>query len=366
MADQGNDQGAEKSFDASPGKIERERNSGNVLKSQELSFGVAFVVVLLGFNIIGPSVAQGVGNAAMQFWSFDRMLTGAGPIGTTGGDMIWSMIVAGVTPVLNMMLLPMVVTVLMFWGQRAIVFAPKRIQPKLSKVSILKNAKGKYGPSGLFEFTRRALSMFGMMAIGVIYLASSWDEISYLSQSSSWHAVLVIWRVSMELLAYCAAFFLVLGVADYIGQRHMYYAKLKMTHKELRDEMKDAEGDPHFKSQRKQKAEQILSSHMQVEVAGATVVVVNPTHYAVALKWDPATMGAPICVAKGIDELALAIKNCAAENGVPIRSDPPTARALFRDVDIGHEVPSEFFGPVAAAIRFAEKLNALHKSGRAL
>jgi flagellar biosynthetic protein FlhB len=129
-----------------------------------------------------------------------------------------------------------------------------------------------------------------------------------------------------------------------------------MTRKELTDEMKQSEGDPHIKAQRRQKAIEIATKQMIADVAKADVVIVNPTHYAVALKWERGAKRAPLCVAKGVDEVAARIREVAAEAGVPIHSDPPTARALYAAVDIGQEIHPDHYRPVAAAIRFAEKM----------
>ena len=129
-----------------------------------------------------------------------------------------------------------------------------------------------------------------------------------------------------------------------------------MSHKELTDEAKQAEGDPHMKQQRRQRGHEIAMNKMIAEVPTADVVIVNPTHYAVALKWDRSTPGAPECVAKGVDNVAARIREIAQENAVPIHSDPPTARALYASVNLGEEIAPEHYKPVAAAIRFAEAM----------
>ncbi|PSL15720.1 EscU/YscU/HrcU family type III secretion system export apparatus switch protein, partial [Shimia abyssi] len=115
-------------------------------------------------------------------------------------------------------------------------------------------------------------------------------------------------------------------------------------------------GDPHIKQQRRQRAQEIATNQMLSDVPSADVIIVNPTHYAVALKWNRAPGEAPVCVAKGVDEVAKSIRECAHDAGVPIKSDPPTARALHAIVEIGHEVPPDLYRPVATAIRFAEAM----------
>jgi flagellar biosynthetic protein FlhB len=129
-----------------------------------------------------------------------------------------------------------------------------------------------------------------------------------------------------------------------------------MTLKELKDESKEAEGDPHLKQHRRMRAQELALNQMMGEVPNADVIIVNPTHYAVALKWSRMPGAAPECVAKGVDEVALRIREAATEAGVPIHSDPPTARALYATTDIGREIDPDHYEPVAAAIRFAEAM----------
>jgi flagellar biosynthetic protein FlhB len=131
-----------------------------------------------------------------------------------------------------------------------------------------------------------------------------------------------------------------------------------MTRKEMTDEMKESEGDPHVKGQRRSRAIAIATNRMLADVDAADVVVVNPTHYAVALKWDRVRGDAPRCVAKGVDEVAARIRERATLAGVPIHRDPPTARALHASLEIGDEVARADWRAVAAAIRFAEKMRA--------
>ena len=129
-----------------------------------------------------------------------------------------------------------------------------------------------------------------------------------------------------------------------------------MSRKELTDESKDAEGDPYMKQKRRQKGQEIASKQMIQDVPNADVVIVNPTHYAVALKWSRLPGDVPVCVAKGVDEIAARIREKAQESAVPIHSDPPTARALHAVVEIGQEIPPENYRAVAAAIRFADEI----------
>ena len=163
-------------------------------------------------------------------------------------------------------------------------------------------------------------------------------------------------RLTIDFLLIVFLIALVLGGVDFLWQIHRHRQRHRMSRKEMLDEFKENEGDPHLKSARRQRAQEVATNQMLADVAKADVVVVNPTHYAVALRWDRSRRGAPVCVAKGVDEIAKRIRERAAENGVPIHSDPPTARALHATIEIGQEIRAEHYRAVAAAIRFADAM----------
>ena len=150
---------------------------------------------------------------------------------------------------------------------------------------------------------------------------------------------------------------------DLLWKHFDFRRRNRMTRKEVEDEHKDSEGDPHLKAARRQKAVDLALGSMLADVEKADVVIVNPTHYAVALEWKRGSGKAPVCLAKGVDEVAARIRERAREHKVPIWSDPPCARALHARTKIGEEVPREQFGPVAAAIRFAEAMRAKARRG---
>jgi len=148
----------------------------------------------------------------------------------------------------------------------------------------------------------------------------------------------------------------VIGGIDAIWQHSEHLRKNRMSRKEITDETKNAEGDPHLKQERRQRAMEIAQNQMMADVPKADVIIVNPTHYAVALKWSREKGDAPVCVAKGVDEIARAIRETAIAAGVPIHSDPPTARSLHATTEIGQQIAPDHYQTVAAAIRFAERM----------
>ena len=154
------------------------------------------------------------------------------------------------------------------------------------------------------------------------------------------------------------------GAVDWLWEWGQHRRQNRMSRQELMDETKSSEGDPHIKQQRRARAQAIAMNQMLADVPKADVIVVNPTHYAVALRWDRAGGGVPICVAKGVDEIAHRIRAVAAEAGVPVFSDPPTARSLHAMIEIGAPIHPDHFRAVAAAIRFADLIRAKARKAR--
>lgn len=216
-------------------------------------------------------------------------------------------------------------------------------------------AKQKFGIDGLVEFGKSTVKLGIVSLILYTFLAGRLEEILaslYLTPAMS--AALMA-RLVLEFLLIVVLIQLALGGVDYLWQVFRHRQRNRMSRKEMMDEFKDSEGDPHLKSARRQRAQEVATNRMLTDVASANVVVVNPTHYTITLKWDRSKGGAPVCVAKGVDEIARKIRERAAEHGVPIHSDPPTARAIHATVEIGQEIRVEHYRAVAA-IRFAEAM----------
>jgi flagellar biosynthetic protein FlhB len=148
----------------------------------------------------------------------------------------------------------------------------------------------------------------------------------------------------------------IIAAVDFFWQRFDHNRKLRMTYQELKDESKQSEGDPHMKAQRRQRAQEIAQNQMLLAVPKADVLIVNPTHYTVALKWDRAPGKAPVCLAKGVDEIAARIREIARREGIPVHEDPPTARSIHALVEVGRQIPPDQYRAVAAAILFADQM----------
>ncbi|SIO49830.1 flagellar biosynthetic protein FlhB [Rhodovulum sp. ES.010] len=336
-------------------KLDDARKKGEIASSNDLNTAAAYAgFALTAFGLGAASLTAlgdlGAGLLARADKIAPMMLDGHGtaPVGNV-------MAHAGLAA-LPWLALPGLAALAAILAQRSLVVAPEKLMPKLSRISPLSNAKNKFGRGGLFEFAKSAVKLSLYTVLLGVYLSAHIEEMLGTMHLSPGMAAARMGRMAAEFMAVVVAIAGSIAAVDYFWQVLEHRRKNRMTHEELKDEVKQSEGDPHMKQQRRQRGMDIATNRMLTEVPDADVVIVNPTHYAVALKWDRATPGAPVCIAKGTDEIAARIREVAAASGVPMRRDPPTARALHATVEIGEEILPEHYRAVAAAIRFAEEM----------
>lgn len=344
----------DKSFEPSQKRLEDARARGEIPKSTDLSAAAAYGGLILAMTLGGAMILQSFGRAGIvMLGQADRL---APLILTNARPPSLGLFAAYGLGALPLFLGPALAVLAVLIAQRAIHFAPEKLGFKLSRISPWAALKQKFGPEGLVDFAKNTLKMLvvaGILALQLMSYAPDVVASLGLEPAIVMDLLLKIFTNFMLLVLLIATVF---GAVDYLWQRVLHLKRLRMSRKEMTDEMKDAEGDPHVKMQRRQKGQEIATNQMLAEVPKADVVIVNPTHYAVALKWSRAQGGAPVCVAKGVDDIAAKIREKAAAAGVPLHSDPPTARALFATVDLGQQIRPEHYRAVAAAIRFAERI----------
>lgn len=349
------DDDSDKSFDPTPQKLKKAREKGEVAKSNDLSVVAAYTGLLIALLTVGKFTVDQMG--ALFVVLIDQSddiahLVATGPASAP----VAGMLKGALRPVAVLFALPAAAVLLSLIAQRALIFAPSKLKPKLSRISLMSNAKNKFGRGGMFEFAKSFVKLVIYGSCLALFLKANLTEIVSASAAPAQGSVLLMMNLLFRFLFIVIAIALAIGVVDYVWQYAEHMRKNRMSRKEIQDETKDAEGDPHVKQHRRQRAQEIAANQMMSDVPKADVVIVNPTHFAVALKWSRAVGTAPVCVAKGVDEVAAAIRAAAGESSVPIHSDPPTARALHATVEIGQEIAEEYYGPVAAAIRFAEAM----------
>jgi flagellar biosynthetic protein FlhB len=350
-----------KEFDPSQRKLDEARKSGDVPKSADLTSAAAqggFLLALIALGAesaqrLGAPLARMLGDAARLS---DQVFDG-GESGFAGATLM-----AVALPVLPWFAIPACCAIAALIAQRGFAVSGEKLIMKLDRINPLKAAGQKFGKDGLFEFAKSAVKLAVISVVLGYFLAGRLPQLIWTAQQSERSGMVELMATLAAFLTLSVIFAATVGGIDLLWQRHSHTQKLRMSRKEMLDEHKANEGDPHVKQQRRQKGYDIATNRMLADVPTADVVIVNPTHYAVALKWERLPGRAPVCVAKGVDEVAARIRERAAEAGVPIHSDPPTARALHAAVDIGREIHAEHYKTVAAAIRFAESIRARARS----
>lgn len=341
---------ADREHEPTPKKLEEARRKGDLVRSPEVTAAAAGGGLLLAVHLFGSTALVGTGERAVALMAFP-------PDG--GGSLIGFGLAASLSmlaPALPLFAMPLAAVVVALVAQRALVFAPDKLSPKLSRINPVANARQKFGRTGFAEFAKSLAKLVLLALISGLFIASELSRMLATQEIEAQQSISVLTSLFVRFLAAIVGAGAGIACLDWLWQRHEFLRRNRMTRQELIDELKESEGDPQMKGQRRRRAEAIASRRMLADVPKADVIIVNPTHYAVALRWRRESGRAPVCVAKGVDEMAARIREAAASAGVPIRSDAPTARALYASVEIGREILPEHYAPVAAAIRFAENM----------
>jgi flagellar biosynthesis protein FlhB len=344
----------EKTHEPTQQRLDDARRKGDVPKSNDISATAAYLGLLLALFAAGTMLLERAGGALAVFIAQPDRLTGL-VLGPGGAGLAGAILGEAAMALLPVFLLPIVAVLAALVAQRAITVSGEKLKPKGSRLSVLKNAKQKFGPTGLVEFGKSAVKLAAISAVLAVLLAGDADRIIGAVRGEPVAVIGMMGDLIATLLIAAAVIAAIIAGLDIVWQRYDHRRKLRMTFQEMKDEVKRTEGDPYIKAQRRRRAEELATNRMLLDVPGADVVIVNPTHYAVALKWARTPGSAPACVAKGTDAVALKIRERAEASGVPIHSDPPCARAIHGTVEIGREIRPEHYKAVAAAIRFADR-----------
>lgn len=223
----------------------------------------------------------------------------------------------------------------------------KPLQPKLDKFNPVNGFKRMFSKDSMFELLKSIVKITMIAIIAYTSIRSHLQEIFLLYHITLNQAIALVGSIVIDVGLKIAIVYCVVGAVDYLYQKHKFNEDMKMTKQEVKDEMKNSEGDPQIKSKQRQRMQEASRRRMMQDVPQADVVITNPTHYAVALKYDAGTGTAPILVAKGADLIAQRIKEIARENKVEIVENKPLARMIYTNVEIGREIPPELYQAVA-------------------
>lgn len=346
----------DKPHDPSQKRLDDARKRGEIPRSQDVLTAATYAGFLVAGFAFGPAALLAAADAAtLMLAQADRLSPQAM---SSGAHTLQTLVGPLVLPLLPLFVVPALAVGLVLAAQRGVVFAPEKLMPKLSRIDPVAALGQKLGPDGMVEFAKSTakIMLTGWLLFWFLGRHAA-DMFSTVALSPAQGLALLL-RLTLQFLALVFVVSAVFGTVDYLWQFLRHRTRNRMSRQEMVEEHKESEGDPHFRQHRRQRGQEIAMNRMLRDVETADVVVVNPTHYAVALKWNRAKRLAPVCVAKGVDEAAAAIRARAAEHGVPIHRDPPTARAIFATVKLGQPIQPDHYRAVAAAIRFAQAMRA--------
>ena len=351
MAEENDD--ASKTEEPTDKKLADARKKGQVATSKEVG---SFFVLLGGTIMIllmAPGMAEGVMRVVIPFVERPDMMEMNGPaLLKTAISILQGLAFSIGLPILMLL----VFGVLGHVVQNGLLFAGERIKPDLSKINPLKGLKNIFGMKNLVEFLKAILKLVLVGLILVLIITPELDNIPAYTGFSLKSVIDELYDMTAIMLIVVLSLTAIIAALDFSYQKYEFKKRMRMTQQEVKDEHKQMEGSPEIKAKIRQIRNERAQQRMMQAVPTADVVVTNPTHYAVALKYDMETMAAPVCVAKGQDNIALKIRDVAEENDVVIMENPPVARALYATVEIDQQVPPEHYQAVAEIISYVYKL----------
>lgn len=343
----------EKTEKATPKKQQETRKKGQVAKSTDINTAIILLLVFILLWLIGSFIGEKI-FTFMHYMFQEFLLYTLTPENVESLFLeVTSQAAIIVAPILAVAFLA---GILSNYLQVGVLFSPEAIAMKLSKLDPIAGFKRIYSIKAIVELLKSILKIFliGLVTFTILWI--SIDELLLLSLVPIVDSLALVGSLTVNMGIAVAILLLFLAVLDYIYQKYDHEKKIKMSKQDIKDEYKKTEGDPLIKSKIKEKQRQMAMQRMMQEVPKADVVITNPTHYAVALKYDGDKMDAPIVIAKGVDFLAQKIKSIAYSNQIITVENRPLARALYEQAEIGGEVPEDLFKAIAEVLAYVYRI----------
>lgn len=344
---------AQKTEDPTQKKLDDGRRRGQVAVSRELNTWLMLTVGTLVLGMMAPTFMNDIRLALIPYLSTpDLIRIDPANAGQQLFETVKAVFAAIFFPLLFFFIIAMLGPVL----QNGFVYSPKALEPKFEKFDPVRGVKRLVSIKQTMEFVKGVVKLAIVGTIGILAVMPALDAIDIVPTLAIPDFLSVLHELVMQMLVAILAVLLVIAVADVVFQRQQHTKQMRMTKQEVKDEFKQSEGDPTARQRLRQIRQDRARARMMQAVPEADVVITNPTHYAVALKYKPDEMTAPMLVAKGADLIAAKVREVAKENDIAIVENPPLARALFSSVDLDEEVPQEHYQAVAEIISYVWNL----------
>lgn len=339
----------EKTERATPKKRQEARKKGQAARSQDISTAVVLLAVFTFIELDGDNLKTAILSLFKNSFQ-DYMLMDATP-----GNLrvilltISKELSLSIGPIL---LVALIASIIANLAQVGFMFTSEAIQPKLEKINPLSGFKRIFSIRAIVELLKSILKICFVGLVTFIVLWKGMPDIYVLSQKTIGASLVTIGSLTVKMGLFASGTLLFLALLDYLYQKYDFEKSIRMSKQDIKDEFKNMEGDPIIKSRIKQRQREMAMRRMMQEVPKADVVITNPTHYAVAIRYDEAKRDTPFVVAKGLDYVAQKIKLIAKENDVVTVENRPLARALYNQTELGETIPEEFFKAVAEILAF--------------
>ncbi|GIP33083.1 flagellar biosynthesis protein FlhB [Paenibacillus sp. J2TS4] len=343
----------EKTEPATPKKKREARQKGQVAKSMELPGALVLFFTFVAFLLFGGFLKE-------RFFELftltlnDYMLMSVTIPNTTA--LFNTLMIDGLIMLSPILLFAVVMAVIGNYVQVGVLFTGEPLKMKLNKLNPVEGAKKMFGLRSLVQFLK---TVFKLIVIGTIVFVTLWGkkrELMGLAHLPLESILSFVAKVMVELGVKIGLVLIVLAIFDYMYQKYEHEKGLRMSKQDIKDEYKKTEGDPLIKSKIKERQRRMAMQRMMQEVPKADVIITNPTHYAVALKYESGKMEAPTVIAKGADYVALKIREIGKANGIVIMENKPLARALYDRVELNESIPGDLFQAVAEVLAYVFKL----------
>jgi flagellar biosynthetic protein FlhB len=343
------DDQSQKTEDPSERKLLKAREKGDVAQSQEVKTWMILLGGTAGLIFMGPSLGDGIRSLSHPF------IENAHTIPTDFDHL--HLVFSNLTMDLGLLLAPLM-GLLMFLAitanvaQFGLIFAPEKIKFDPSKISLIKGMKRMFSAKAVMEFLKGILKLFAVSVVS-FSLALPWlTDLTLMARMELGYSLDRIIMISTVLTAGTLGVMTIVAIMDFAFQQQQFTKKMRMSKQEVKDEHKQSEGDPHVKARIRKIRTERAQARMMAAVPDADVVITNPTHYSIALEYKMDDMAVPKLVAKGVDHIAMRIREIAEAHNIPMVENPPLARALYAGVEINEEIPAEHFKAVAEVIGF--------------